>query len=542
MRTIIYNGKIYVEREKFAEAVLIEDGLFAKVGSNEEILALDAPGTKKIDCGGKTVIPGLNDSHMHFMQMTEVMYQVDIDGVPSIDEMIRRGREFIKDHPERVANGMHAIGWNQDLFEDSDRMPDRHDLDKISTEIPIVLERVCGHIVSSNTKAIEKLGIDGNSPQYPGGTFHIGEDGYPNGVFDENACNYIKDVIPDFSLEERRVMLGESMKYAVAHGLTSVQSNDVGTTFMDGPAAFKLFHEIYDSGEALVRYRHQVCFNDLNSFNNYLTVGEHSRIKELYPEDSWLQLGPLKLFKDGSLGAKTALLRDGYVDDRSNHGLEWINNEDMEEYCRIAKEHNLQVVTHVIGDAAVEQTINCYEKAFVDGKNKLRHALIHCQITDQGLIDRIVKDGILVLVQPIFLDYDMHVVEARCGKELSSTSYAFGSFAKQGAHMAFGTDCPVESCNPFPNLYEAITRKDKKGFPDGGFYPAQCVDVYTAVDAYTKGSAYAEFAEDKKGRIKAGQYADLVILDKDIFTIDPMEIKDMAPVLTMVGGKVVYEK
>jgi Predicted metal-dependent hydrolase with the TIM-barrel fold len=112
---------------------------------------------------------------------------------------------------------MHAIGWNQDLFEDSDRMPDRHDLDKISTEIPIVLERVCGHIVSSNTKAIEKLGIDGNSPQYPGGTFHIGEDGYPNGVFDENACNYIKDVIPDFSLEERRVMLGESMKYAVAH-------------------------------------------------------------------------------------------------------------------------------------------------------------------------------------------------------------------------------------------------------------------------------------------------------------------------------------
>lgn len=540
MNMVVFNGKIYIERDVFAEAVYLEDGIIKKIGSNEEILELAGDNVEKIDCLGKTVIPGLNDSHMHFMQMSETMHQVDIDGVPSIDEMIRRCKVFMEEYPERIENGIHAIGWNQDLFTDSDRIPDRFDLDKISTDIPIVLERVCGHIVSTNTKVIEILGIDGNSPQFPDGDFLIGEDGYPNGIFTANACNIAKNVIPDFTMEERREFLKESMEYAVSHGLTSVQSNDVGTTFMDGPAAFKLFHEIYDKGEALLRYRHQVCFNDFQEFEKYVSVGEKACGK--YPEDSWLTLGPLKLFKDGSLGARTALLRNGYADAPDNFGLEWIKSEEMDRYCQLAKKHNLQVITHVIGDGAIEQTIDCYERAFVDGKNKLRHALVHCQITDEALIDRIVNNGILVMAQPIFLDYDMHIVEDRCGKKLASTSYAFNTIAKKGGLISFGTDCPVEDCNPFPNIYEAVTRKDKNGNPEGGFYCDECVDVYTAIDAYTIGSAYAEFMEDKKGRIKPGYYGDMVILDKDIFTVDPMEIKDILPVMTIVGGKIVYQK
>lgn len=540
MRTILHHAKVYVEKGVFAEAVLIEDGLIRAVGSNDEILSHAGASVELTDCGGKTLIPGLNDSHMHFMQLGETRNQADIDGVPSIGEMISRCRAFIEEHPEHVRNGLHAIGWNQDLFTDEQRMPDRHDLDKISTEFPVVLERVCGHIVSSNTKAIEMLGIDGDSPQFPDGDFLIGEDGYPNGIFTANACNYVKSLIPDFTMEERRKMLIETMEYAVSCGITSVQSNDVGTTFMDGPAAFAMFRDVYDSGEALLRYRHQVCFNDLQQFEQYLTEGEFA--KGEYGADSWLTLGPLKLFKDGSLGARTALMRQGYVNDPENHGLEWIKEADMEAYCQLAKKYGLQVVTHCIGDMAVEKTMDCYERAFVEGENKLRHGLIHCQITDEGLVRRIAEKDILVFAQPIFLDYDMQIVEGLCGKELASTSYAFGSLQRLGAHVSYGTDCPVEACNPFPNIYMAVTRKNREGKPEGGFYPSECVSVSDAIDAYTAGSAYAEFMEDRKGRIKAGYYADLVLLDRDIFTVDPMEIKDIQPEMTMVGGKIVYRR
>ncbi len=540
MRTILHHAKVYVEKGVFAEAVLIEEGLIRAVGSNDEILSHAGSAAELTDCGGKTLIPGLNDSHMHFMQLGETRNQADIDGVPSIDEMISRCRAFIEEHPEHVRNGLHAIGWNQDLFTNEQRMPDRHDLDKISTEFPIVLERVCGHIVSSNTKAIEMLGIDGDSPQFPDGDFLIGEDGYPNGIFTANACNYVKSLIPDFTMEERRKMLIETMEYAVSCGITSVQSNDVGTTFMDGPAAFAMFRDVYDSGEALLRYRHQVCFNDLQQFEQYLTEGEFA--KGEYGADSWLTLGPLKLFKDGSLGARTALMRQGYVNDPENHGLEWIKEADMEAYCQLAKKYGLQVVTHCIGDMAVEKTMDCYERAFVEGENKLRHGLIHCQITDEGLVRRIAEKDILVFAQPIFLDYDMQIVEGLCGKELASTSYAFGSLKRLGAHVSYGTDCPVEACNPFPNIYMAVTRKNREGKPEGGFYPSECVSVSDAIDAYTAGSAYAEFMEDRKGRIKAGYYADLVLLDRDIFTVDPMEIKDIQPEMTMVGGKIVYRR
>lgn len=540
MKTILHNAKVYVEKGVYARAVEIEDGIITKVGTDDEILAGKAGADEVIDCEGKTLIPGLNDSHMHFTQLGETLYQAKIDGVKSIDEMIKICRDFAEKYPDRVKNGLHAIGWNQDLFTDDKRLPDRHDLDKISTEFPICLERVCGHIVSTNTKLIEMLGIDGNSPQFPDGDFLIGDDGYPNGIFTANACNIAKKIIPDFTLEERHGIILESMKYAVSHGLTSVQSNDVGTTFLDGPGAFRLLHKIYDSGEGLVRYRHQVCFNDYDEFKDYLENGEFVNGK--YDEDSWLTLGPLKLFKDGSLGARTALMKNGYVNDPDNHGLEWIKTEDMDRYCQLAKKHGLQVVTHVIGDEAIDRTIDCYERAFVDGENKLRHALIHCQITDEKILDRIVEKGILVFAQPIFLDYDMSIVEELCGKELASTSYNFGTLLRRGVHLSYGTDCPVEDCNPFPNIYMAVTRKNREGKPEGGFYPKECVDVETAIDAYTYESAYAEFMEDKKGRIKKGYYADMVLLDRDIFTVDPMEIKDILPVMTMVGGKVVYRR
>lgn len=540
MAELYYNAKVYVEKGHYEQAVLVEDGIIRRIGSSDALLA-DAPAdATRVDCGGRTLIPGLNDSHMHFAQFSETLNQAHIADVKSIGELIEVCRKFAQEHPQRVKNGLHAIGWNQDYFTDGDRLPDRHDLDKISTDYPIVLERVCGHIVSVNSKLLEILQSTGEIDKCKGEDCLTDENGVPNGIFTGNGCNIAKRLIPEFTLEERHEFMKDAMDYAVSHGLTSVQSNDVGTTFLDTPAAFRLLHEMYDNGEGKVRYRHQVCFNNLEDFEEYLTRGEYA-VGE-YKKGSWLTLGPLKLFKDGSLGARTGLMSHGYVSDPENHGLEWINVEDMDRYCQLAKEHNLQVITHCIGDEAVRRTVECYERAFVDGKNKLRHAVVHCQITDRALLERIAKDDILVFAQPIFLDYDMNIVEKLCGKELASTSYAFGTLLRMGVHLSYGTDCPVEDCNPFPNIYIAVTRKDRQGRPAGGFYPGECVDVETAIDAYTKESAYAEFQEDVKGRLKPGYYADMVLLDRDIFTVDPMEIKDILPVMTIVGGKVVYQR
>ena len=539
MKTILFNGKVYVEREKFVEAVLIENGIIKEIGTNEEILK-NTGIDEKIDCKGNTVIPGLNDSHMHILSFAERMYQVKINDCKTIDEMIERCRDFIKKYPDRVKNGLHSQGWNQDLFVDSDRMPTRFDLDKISTEIPVILERACCHVLTANTKAIEMLGLDKDSKQFNGGTFEIGEDGYPNGIFTENACSYAKEIIPRFSIEEREKMFLEANKYAVEHGITSIQSNDIGTIVLDSQPYFNMFHKIYNENKGLVRYRHQVSFNSPKDFKEFIENGEYKNGQ--YKDNSFLSLGPVKIFKDGSLGARTALMRNGYNDDPGNKGIEWLSVDEMDEYCKLAKEANIQIATHVIGDEAVEKTINSYEKAFIDGENKLRHTLIHCQITDKELLERIANLGILVSYQPIFLDYDMHIVEKRCGSELASTSYAFKTLDDLGAKIAYGTDAPVEDCNPFPNIYCAVTRKDSKGYPEGGFYPNECVDIYTAIDAYTEGSAYMEFMEDKKGRIKPGQLADMVVLDKDIFTCDPMEIRNIIPLMTIIDGNIVYRK
>lgn len=540
MAELYYNAKVYVEKGHYEQAVLVEDGIIRRIGSSDALLSEAPADAVRVDCGGRTLIPGLNDSHMHFAQFSETLNQAHIADVKSIGELIEVCRKFAQEHPQRVKNGLHAIGWNQDYFTDGSRLPDRHDLDKISTDYPIVLERVCGHIVSVNSKLLEILQSTGEIDKCKGEDCLTDENGVPNGIFTGNGCNIAKRLIPEFTLEERHEFMKDAMDYAVSHGLTSVQSNDVGTTFLDTPAAFRLLHEMYDNGEGKVRYRHQVCFNNLKDFEEYLTRGEYA-VGE-YKKGSWLTLGPLKLFKDGSLGARTGLMSHGYVGDPENHGLEWITVEDMDRYCQLAKEHNLQVITHCIGDEAVRRTVECYERAFVDGKNKLRHAVVHCQITDRALLERIAKDDILVFAQPIFLDYDMNIVEKLCGKELASTSYAFGTLLRMGVHLSYGTDCPVEDCNPFPNIYMAVTRKDRQGRPAGGFYPGECVDVETAIDAYTMESAYAEFQEDVKGRLMPGYYADMVLLDRDIFTVDPMEIKDILPVMTVVGGKVVYKK
>ncbi|MBQ6622411.1 MAG: amidohydrolase family protein, partial [Mogibacterium sp.] len=272
MNTLFYNAKVYVDPGDYREAVLVRDGRIEAVGSNAEVAELadklPSADTERIDCGGRTLIPGLNDAHLHLLQLGETLRQADLTGVRSIDEMVARCRKFLDEHPEEAAGGLHASGWNQDLFEDDQRVPDRHDLDRISTEIPVFLERVCGHMAVANSCLVEQ--VDFTSPELKDGEWQVGTDGRPNGVFTESACNLVKKLLPERSPEQQKELLLEAMRHAASLGITSVQTNDLGTVTHDYAAGFRMLHEIYDEDLAPVRYRHQVSFDSLEDFRAFL--------------------------------------------------------------------------------------------------------------------------------------------------------------------------------------------------------------------------------------------------------------------------------
>lgn len=533
MKRLFYNGKFYLERGKFAEAVLCEEDKILCIGSTEELQKMDYD--QFLDLKGKTVLPGLNDSHCHLSCCGAAYVQVDLTQCHSIEEIITICKEFIEEHPELCQQGIRTMGWNQDLFTQGEkRIPTKEDVDQISTEIPIALERICGHICSVNSKLMEIASIDASTPAPAGGTIEKDEQGEPTGVFTENAVQWIESLIPDYSPEVKEAFITKALHYAEQVGLTSVQSNDVGGPNTYGE--FPIIRKIYEEGKAKLRFRHQTCFDSPEDMDEYL---EDEALREIYKHNR-LTLGPVKMFKDGSLGGYTALMRSGYVGDPKNHGVDCIAPPLQHQFVQEAAKRGLQVVTHVIGDRAIEETIDAYESSFTEEGNVLRHGLVHCQITDMGIMERIAKLNIPIFYQPIFLDYDLHIAEDRVGKELASTSYAFKTAEDLKIHVGYGTDAPVEDLNPFPCIYAAVTRCDKSGFPENGFFPKEKVDVETAIDAYTIGSAYCEFQENVKGRIKEGYLADFTVLDRDIFTIDPQEIKDIKAAMTIIGGEAAY--
>ena len=540
-KTAFLNGKVYVDAGHFEQAVLQENGVIKAVGSNGEILALCDWETEKIDCGGKTVIPGLNDSHMHLLMIGEVLNEPPIGGCKSVEDMVEICKKFAAENPDAIRFGMHGQGWNQDLFEEGKvRLPNRDDLDKISTDYPIMLERVCGHTCALNTKALEILGITDDTPIdfYEGGTIERDGNGRVNGYVTENAVYEVRHVVPSADPEGMKKELRSAMKYATEHGLTSVQSNDLGFMIPNSDENFRAYKDLYDAGQASLRFRHQVCCLLEKDLDEFLT-GEYANRAEYDKYNGWLTLGPLKMFKDGSIGARTALMKEPYVDDPDNYGIDSLEQGLMETLVKKAAANGLQSVTHVIGDRAVELTNQAYEKVLVDGKNVLRNCLIHCELTSKELLEYIKKTDSLIAYQPVFLQGDQYTMATRFKPELIRTSLACKTVIDMGIHASYGTDSPVEDSNPFANIYCAVNRKDLTGKQEYAWNPQECVTVEQAIDAYTVESAYMEFAEEYKGRIKPGYYADLEILDTDIFTCDPMQIINILPELVMVGGEIV---
>lgn len=539
MRSVIYNGRIYQGPDRFAEAMIVNNGQIEYVGSNAE--ARNAAGvSESIDCEGQTVIPGFNDSHLHMMMIGETMNLLSLYDCTSIEQIIERARDFVEAHPEVRRTGLHGRGWNQDYFVDEKRILNRHDADRISTEFPVVLERVCGHILATNSFTLNKLGLRPGSPQFPGGTFETEADGTPNGVFTEHACGVVYAMLAEPDRAERERRFRQALDYAVSRGVTSVQSNDISNSSLNRDDSISILRSVLQPDTAPLRLHMQICFSSPDALRKDIAEGLYHQAPEI--NNGWLTVGPLKLFVDGSLGARTAMIRNGYADDPGNYGEQVMSQAVMEEFCTVANAHGIQVVTHGIGDGAVELILNAYERAAVNGANPLRNGIIHCQITDVPLLQRMADLAVPAFYQPIFLNYDRRITDDRVGSAMASTSYAFKTLPALGGIVSYGTDAPVEDCNPFENLYSAITRKSLDGTPAGGFYPAERVNIHEAIEAYTVGSAYCQHMEGKKGRLVPGELADFVILERDIFTVAPEEIRDTLPVRTVVGGRTVFSR
>ncbi len=539
MDKILINGIIETMDNKYSkvQAIAIKNGKIEAVGDNEEILKLKDRDAEIIDLKGRMVLPGFNDSHMHLLNYGITLMKADLVGSKSIDEIIERVKSFAERKTLKSGDWILGRGWNHDYF-DKKRFPTRYDLDRISTTYPICITRACGHVSIVNSKALEIAGITKDTPLVEGGHFDRDEYGEPLGIFRENALSLIYDILPKPDINQLKSMILEASKRALSEGITSIQTDDLeAITDYDFENVIKAYRELESEGKLLVRINQQCLLPSIKKLNRFLNIGYRTgQGSDLF------KIGPLKLLVDGSLGARTALMCNPYADDPSTSGIKVYTQEELDNLVITAHNAGMQVAIHCIGDKAMYMAFESFEKAQKQNpRDDARHSIVHCQITDETLLDKFKELKVIAHIQPIFLDYDLHIVEDRIGKERAKTTYSWKSMLDKGVHIACGSDCPVEYFRVLNGIYCAVTRKDLKGYPETGWLKEQRLTVHEAIQGFTLGGAYTSFEENIKGSITPGKLADLVILSDNIYEISNDKIKDVKVEMTFLGGEVVYK-
>jgi predicted amidohydrolase YtcJ len=550
MTRVIYNGRIYLKRESFCEALIIEGGRIVKTGSSRELLEAAPAAAEKIDAEGALVLPGFNDSHLHLMWVGQRAGSIEGAGAKSVEEVISRGREFVARFKPPAGTYILGDGINPDLFTSGEKRDlCREDVDKISTEHPVILSRHCGHTIYGNSLALRMAGFSESAPELENGIIEKDKNGRPTGVAREKASTLIRKHIPAPSREDMKKFLTLAMKKAHSLGISACGSYD--TDGDDFENVLAVYRDIYDdarkTGVPALRVTMQCGISArediLDTHLRRIAPGGAASGAILWADPAWgsfLKMGSIKLFADGTLGGHTAWMRQPYRDKPEIRGFPVLDEKTLTHFVQKATAGGMQVLVHAIGDACIDATVSAFEKTTAPGENPLRHGIIHCQLTSLDLLRRMARNDILALVQPIFLADDMHIVESRVGPELASTSYAWGSMHKLGIPVSYSTDAPVSSFDPLRCIEWAVLRRDSENPASQSFYPDERVDVYTAVDAYTASSAFSAFDENSLGRIAPGYLADLVFVDRDIFTIPAEDIHKARVLRTMCAGETVY--
>ena len=532
MKTAYYNGSIYTGTLPLQTAFLVEDSHFIATGSDAEILALGAD--VKVDLQNHFVCSGFNDSHIHLLNLGQALSIAPLDRhTASLAEMLDCLRQM---SPGR-GGWILGRGWNQDYFTDESRMPTRWDLDKVSTQNPVCAIRACGHALCVNSKALELLGITAQTPQPEGGQIVI-DNGVPNGLFFDNAMSLVYEAIPAPSKEDLKTMIRTACKALNAYGITSVQSDDY-CVFRNVPwqEVNEAFRELEAAEELTVRVYEQSNFTDVAALRKFIQEGNVTG-----SGTDFFRIGPLKMLGDGALGARTAFLTQPYGDDPSTRGISVFTQQEFDELISCANAAGMQCAIHCIGDACLDMVLSSLEKALAEHpRQDHRHGIVHCQITRPDQLQKIADLGLHIYAQSIFLDYDIHMVKDRVGEELANSSYSWKTLKNLGATVSNGSDCPVELPNVLAGIQCAVTRTDLKGSVPA-YLPGEAFTVQEALDSFTMGSAYACFAEARKGKIQPGMLADFVVLEQNPFKVAPSDLQKMNLLETHMGGKQVFQK
>ncbi len=533
---VIINGKVLtIDRDNpLAEAVAIRGESIIAVGTAGKISSLIEKGkTRVIDARGRLVIPGFNDAHVHFGPLDPDYIELRYTTDPSV--ITRKVKEQVeKSKPGQLIEGGH---WEHEMFIDR-QWPAKELIDAVSPDNPVVLSRADGHSVLVNSYVLKKSGITKDTPDPFGG--EIQKDpvtGEPTGILKESAERLIKTgaVKTDRTPEEEaaRVKQGYllALKEAAEYGVTSVQ--------IPGSADFSAYENLQAEGSLTARID---IGKPLTSDTERLK--QYNELKKKYPAASnWIRFGYLKAFIDGTIGSGTALMHEPFTDNPGTSGLSMMPYEEFEKMVVAADSMGFQIGVHAIGDKGNNWTLNAYEKALnLNGRRDSRHRDEHSQTLSQTDIPRFGELGVIASMQPTHCISDKKFCEKRIGTERSRGAYAWRSLLNSGAKIAFGTDYQVEPLNPMEGLYAAVTRKDRLGEEGEGWFPEEKLTMEEAIELYTLGAAYAQFMEDRKGIIKPGYLADIVITDRDLLTIQEDQIMKTRVDFTITGGRVVYER
>ena len=517
---------------KRAEAIAVRGDRILAVGTRDEVLKTKGPDTKIIDLGGRFVMPGFNDAHMHLAHAGQEKLSVNLVGAKTLDEFRERIRAKVE--TARPGEWIVGAGWDETLWPVK-AVPTRWDLDEVSSGHPVYMDRVDGHIGVANTRALQLASITVASREPAGGKIDRDEAGTPNGILRETAREAVRAVIPKPTHEQRRQAIELALADLATHGVTSAQDNS-------GWEDFQIYEELEKEGKLTARISEWLPFDD--------SIESLNRKRSSHPaSDDMLHTGMLKGFMDGSLGSKTAALLEPYSDDPKNSGLPQYEADKLNPMAKERVLAGYQLGFHAIGDKGVQLALDAFaeaEKAAKEDKvrgagggSDYRFRIEHAQVTTPQQILRFRELKVIASMQPSHLLTDMNWAESRLGPKRAAHSYAWAEFLKHGVVLAFGTDYPVEPVTPFRGLYAAVTRQSEN--EKKSYYPDQKISVEQAITAYTTGSAFAEFAEKQKGKLEPGMLADLVVLDRDVTSVPLAKILETEVLRTVVGGRTVYE-
>jgi predicted amidohydrolase YtcJ len=522
---VLYNAAIYTMNpaQPTAEAIGLSRGRIVAIGDSDSVCQAAASPRHTRDLGGRVVIPGLIDAHVHFCEYSLRQEMVDIYQLPSLQETLDR----IAAKVEATAAGawIRGGGWNCNLWQGGS-FPSRAHLDRVAPHHPVALSSKDGHSLWVNSRALALAGIDASTNEVEGGAIFRDASGEPTGILQENAMGLVYDIVPRPGPDERRAACRRGMAYANQVGLTGIHD-------CEGAAALTTFQQLAQEGDLTLRVLAHIPESELDAA---IEIG----LRDGFGND-WLSLGGIKAFGDGALGSRSAWMLAPYEGDPSNRGIPTTTPEALEKLVRKANDAGLSVAVHAIGDAANRAVLDAVEAAADSWQVGLRNQIEHVQLLHPDDIPRFSALGVVASMQPIHATSDIDIAERHWG-ERAATSYAWRSLLDAGAVLAFGSDAPVEDISPLIGIHAAVTRQRADGYPGlEGWYPEQRLSVGEAVHAYTVGAAYAGGQELSKGSLTPGRLADLVILDRDIFRIAPDEILDTKVCATVVGGQFAYE-